>query len=137
MTGQSTLLVALALCAFATALPGRPYGGAGVDGVGGLGGVGVGGGHLGGLGGVGVGGGHLGGAGGVAGLGGIDGALGTGVVGVGVGGSSFNPAHFPDLVPGFPFHQSHPGQGFGGCKYWCRSSYQNNYYCCTRSTYAG
>ncbi|XP_068209479.1 chorion class A protein L11-like [Palaemon carinicauda] len=143
MIGQSTLLVAAAFCVLATALPGHLHGGAGL-GVGNLGGAGLGLGHLGGagvgvghLGGAGVGVGHLGGAGvGVGHLGGA--GIGSGLIGgVGVGGANYNPAHYPDIVPGFPFQQSYPGKGFGGCANWCRSSYQNNYYCCTRTSYAG
>ncbi|XP_068209478.1 elastin-like [Palaemon carinicauda] len=123
MIGQSTLLVAAAFCVLATALPGHLHGGAGL-GAGHLGGVGVGVGHLGGAG-LGVG--HLGGVG-----------VGSGLIGgVGVGGANYNPAHYPDIVPGYPFQQSYPGKGFGGCANWCRSSYQNNYYCCTRTSYAG
>ncbi|XP_068209466.1 uncharacterized protein [Palaemon carinicauda] len=153
MIGQSTLLVAAAFCVLATALPGHLHGGAGL-GAGHLGGAGVGVGHLGGaglgvghLGGAGVGVGHLGGAGvGVGHLGGVGvgsgliGGIGSGsglIGGVGVGGANYNPAHYPDIVPGYPFQQSYPGKGFGGCANWCRSSYQKNYYCCTRTSYAG
>ncbi|XP_068209267.1 uncharacterized protein [Palaemon carinicauda] len=121
----------------------------GVDHVGvgsvGVGSVGVG--SVGGAGGVN----HLGGAGGVsvdhgvdAGFLGSTGAVGgTGIVGGGsvgaVGGVStdYNPDHYPDIVPGFPFQTSYPGKGFGGCANWCRSSVQKNYYCCTRTSYKG
>ncbi|XP_047468835.1 acanthoscurrin-2-like [Penaeus chinensis] len=57
--------------------------------------------------------------------------VGSGVHGVG----SFNPAHFPGLVPGFGFHVNRPVFGYNKCKYWCRSSYTRQYYCCQQSYY--
>ncbi|XP_068209484.1 PE-PGRS family protein PE_PGRS47-like [Palaemon carinicauda] len=102
---------------------------------GGLGGAGHLGGVSGGLGGAGHLGGVSGGFGGASHLGGVAGGLGG--AGLGVGSASYNPAHYPDIIPGFPFQSSFPGRGFSGCQNWCLSSVQNNYYCCTRTTYAG
>lgn len=59
--------------------------------------------------------------------------------------AQWNPNYYPGLAPGWGgiFHNSYPpnnygggfGDGFGGgygggCRYWCRSSYTNQYYCC-------
>ncbi|XP_064104283.1 filaggrin-2-like [Macrobrachium nipponense] len=57
----------------------------------------------------------------------------------GFGGSSisYDPSHYPDIIQGFPFQNSYPGRGFSGCDNWCFSSFQNNYYCCTRTSYSG
>ncbi|XP_037800934.1 glycine-rich cell wall structural protein-like [Penaeus monodon] len=118
----TSLLVAL--CFVAVAGHGRYGHGGGFHG-GGLGG-GVHGGVLGG----GVHGGVLGG--GVHGVhtGGL-GLAGSGVHGAG----SFNPAYYPGLLPGFGFHVNRPTFGYNKCKYWCRSSYTRQYYCCQQSYY--
>ncbi|XP_047501413.1 uncharacterized protein LOC125047240 [Penaeus chinensis] len=61
---------------------------------------------------------------------------GAGLVGSGIhGAGSFNPTHFPGLVPGFGFHLNQPVSGYNKCKYWCRSSYTRQYYCCQQSYY--
>merc|ERR1719153_439720 len=46
---------------------------------------------------------------------------------------SFNHLHYPGLVGGFgnQFYNYQPNAGYGGCRYWCRSSFTNQYYCCT------
>ncbi|XP_063612365.1 uncharacterized protein LOC134785562 [Penaeus indicus] len=69
------------------------------------------------------------------------GLVGSGIHGAGsfgagsFGAGSFNPAHFPGLVPGFGFHLNQPASGYNKCKYWCKSSYTNQYYCCQQSFY--
>ncbi|XP_069986040.1 uncharacterized protein [Penaeus vannamei] len=64
------------------------------------------------------------------------GAHGLGLVGSGIhGAGSFNPAHYPGLVPGFGFHSTQPAFGFNKCKYWCKSSFTRQYYCCQQSYY--
>ncbi|XP_037801160.1 uncharacterized protein LOC119596072 isoform X1 [Penaeus monodon] len=64
------------------------------------------------------------------------GAHGLGLAGSGIhGAGSFNPTHFPGLVPGFGFHLNQPASGYNNCKYWCKSTYTKQYYCCQQSYY--
>ncbi|XP_063611895.1 holotricin-3-like [Penaeus indicus] len=66
-------------------------------------------------------------------LGGVHGGSvhGVGLVGSGIhGAGSFNTAHYPGLVPGHSFYDQRPVLGYNTCKYWCKSSYTNKYYCC-------
>nr|XP_027218357.1 pupal cuticle protein Edg-91-like isoform X2 [Penaeus vannamei] len=104
----TSLLVALCLV---VAVTGHGFGGGGFHRPIGFGGV-----HGGGLG------------------GGIGGGLGLGGSGF-HGGGSFNPAHFPGLLPGFGFYNTQPAFGFNKCKYWCKSSFTRQYYCCQQSYY--
>ncbi|XP_037801678.1 uncharacterized protein LOC119596454 [Penaeus monodon] len=63
-------------------------------------------------------------------------AHGLGLAGSGIhGAGSFNPTHFPGLVPGFGFHLNQPASGYNNCKYWCKSTYTKQYYCCQQSYY--
>ncbi|KAK8733254.1 hypothetical protein OTU49_006550 [Cherax quadricarinatus] len=75
---------------------------------------------------------HGGKVGGVGGFGGVNPALGLNVRGLSFGKRFFNQQNFPNFVSGFnQMYISHPGNGYGGCKNWCFSMYQNQYYCCS------
>ncbi|KAG7156561.1 hypothetical protein Hamer_G006537 [Homarus americanus] len=51
----------------------------------------------------------------------------------------FNSQWYPGLQQGWGnnFFNHNPGYGYGGCRYWCRSFYNNNYYCCSSPNQQG
>jgi len=46
--------------------------------------------------------------------------------------NGFNTGYYPNLVNGWGgnFYNYNPGHNYGGCRYWCRSFYTSQYYCC-------
>ncbi|KAF2354198.1 hypothetical protein FHG87_015044 [Trinorchestia longiramus] len=48
------------------------------------------------------------------------------------GGLGYNPSYYPGLVSGFAnnFYSYQPAAGFKNCRYWCRSQFTRQYYCC-------
>ncbi|MPC55543.1 uncharacterized protein LOC123503218 [Portunus trituberculatus] len=45
--------------------------------------------------------------------------------------AQWNPSYYPNLQPGWggQFFNTYPTQQFG-CRYWCRSTFTGQYYCC-------
>nr|XP_045584697.1 ctenidin-1-like isoform X1 [Procambarus clarkii] len=65
--------------------------------------------------------------------GGVNPLLGQSLAGLSFGQGFFTPQNFPNYVRGYnQLYINNPGDGYGGCRYWCKSYYQNQYYCCSQ-----